>query len=181
MFTVSLINGYHTHSNRYCGPCLSCMLLKYHSTVGTGNEFMDTPRNAMACPSTAVTVGDDGFKCTKVLAETDKHKNCSKIPKTDKTAGILNLLDGKKEGRKEENIVFNDALNTFYLRLYGIRHMVKDHSDSKRGNPLLRHGLLFPISSKEREIAQWVGYWHQVEVLYVRRRVVLTVDESYLR
>ena len=26
--------------------------------------------------------------------------------------------------------------------------MVKDHSDSERGNPLLPHGLLFPISSK---------------------------------
>ena len=26
-----------------------------------------------------------------------------------------------------------DALNTFYLRLYGIRHIVKDHSDSERG------------------------------------------------
>ena len=50
-----------------------------------------------------------------------------------------------KEGRKE---MFNDALNTFYLRLYGVRHMVKDHSDSDRGNPLLSHGLLFPISSK---------------------------------
>ena len=23
--------------------------------------------------------------------------------------------------------------NTFYLRLYGVRHMVKDHSDSKKG------------------------------------------------
>ena len=33
-------------------------------------------------------------------------------------------------GRKEGNLLFNDALNTFYLRLYGIRHMVKDHSDS---------------------------------------------------
>ena len=38
--------------------------------------------------------------------------------------------------RKEGNILFNDALNTFYLRLYGVRHMVKDHSDSKRGNSL---------------------------------------------
>ena len=28
------------------------------------------------------------------------------------------------------NVLFNDALNTFYLRLYGVRHMVKDHSDS---------------------------------------------------
>ena len=30
--------------------------------------------------------------------------------------------------RKEGNILFNDALNTFYLRLYGIRHMVNNHS-----------------------------------------------------
>ena len=63
--------------------------------------------------------------------------------------------------------------------------MVKDHSDSERGNPLLAHGLLFPISRKgsfnmhhptdrithtmafvtpvmehwlEQEIAQWVHY-----------------------
>ena len=50
--------------------------------------------------------------------------------------------------RKEGNVLFNDALNTFYLRLYGITHMVKDHSDSEKGNPLLPHGLLVPISSK---------------------------------
>ena len=37
--------------------------------------------------------------------------------------------------KKEGNVLFNDALNTFYLRLYGVRHnMVKDHSDSERGN-----------------------------------------------
>ena len=46
------------------------------------------------------------------------------------------------------NVLFNDAINTFYLRLYGVRHMVKDHSDSERGNPLPPHGLLFPIRSK---------------------------------
>ena len=84
---------------------------------------------------------------------------------------------------KEGNVLFNDALNTFYLRLYGVKHMVKDHSDSERGNPLPPHRLLFPISCKrffymhhptdriahttafvtpvvdhwlEREIAQWV-------------------------
>ena len=33
---------------------------------------------------------------------------------------------------KEGNILFNDALNTFYLWLYGVRLMVKDHSDSER-------------------------------------------------
>ena len=39
--------------------------------------------------------------------------------------------------RKEGKVLFNDALNTFYLPLYGIGHMVKDHSDSERRNPLL--------------------------------------------
>ena len=52
-------------------------------------------------------------------------------------------------GRKEGNVLFNDALDTFYLRLYGVRHiMVKEQSDSERGNPLPPHGLLFPNSSK---------------------------------
>ena len=72
---------------------------------------------------------------------------------------------------KEGIVLFNDQLNTFYLRLYGVRHMVTDHSDSEKGNPLPPHRLLFPINSKgsfictippvvvhwlEREIAQWV-------------------------
>ena len=42
---------------------------------------------------------------------------------------------------RERNVLFNDALNTFYLRLYGVRHMVKDHSDSEKGNPLPPHRL----------------------------------------
>ena len=49
---------------------------------------------------------------------------------------------------KEGNVLFNDALNTFYLRLYGVRHMVKDHSDSEKGNPLSPHRLLLSINSK---------------------------------
>ena len=100
-------------------------------------------------------------------------------------SGIDNTLatHPSEQGIKEEKVLFNDTLNTFYLRLYGVTHMVKDHSDSERGNPLPPHGLLFPISSKgffykhhptdrithttafvtpvvehwlEREIAQWV-------------------------
>ena len=34
---------------------------------------------------------------------------------------------------RERNVLFNDTLNTFYLRLCGVRHMVKDHSDSEKG------------------------------------------------
>ena len=45
---------------------------------------------------------------------------------------------------EEGNVSFNDTLNTFYLQLYDVDHMVKDHSDSESGNPLPPlHGLLF--------------------------------------
>ena len=91
-------------------------------------------------------------------------------------------MDRRKEGRKEGNVLFNDALITFYLWIYKIGHVVKDHSE--RGNllpPL--HGLLFLICRKgyfictthrivhttafdtpgvehwlEKEIDQWVYY-----------------------
>ena len=75
---------------------------------------------------------------------------------TDSTA--MNLLINQtctfvvpSSGRRKEeegNVLFNDALNTFYLRLYGVRHMVKDHSDSEKGNPLPSHRQFFTISSK---------------------------------
>ena len=68
-------------------------------------------------------------------------------------------------------------LTHFILRLYGVGHIVKDQSDSERGNPLPPHEVIFLINSKgsfictipqttafvtpvvehwlEREIAQW--------------------------
>ena len=55
----------------------------------------------------------------------------------------------EREGEQRKgNALFNDALDTFYLRLYGVGHMVKDYSDSERGNPLPPHRLLFSISSR---------------------------------
>ena len=44
-------------------------------------------------------------------------------------------------GRKEGNVLFNDALNTFYLRLYG--------NGRERGNLLSPHGLLFLVNSRK--------------------------------
>ena len=64
-------------------------------------------------------------------------------------------------------MLFNNALNTFYLRLYGVRHMVKDHSDSQKGNLVPPHRLLFPISSKgsficasHRQDNTYHGFWY---------------------
>ena len=59
---------------------------------------------------------------------------------------IYNNYLNRFSRRRKGNVLFNDALNTFYLRLYGVIHMVKDYSDSERGNPLSPHGLLFSIS-----------------------------------
>ena len=52
-----------------------------------------------------------------------------------------------KEG-KEGNVLFNDALNTFYLRLYGVEHIVKNHSDCERENLLPPHGLTFRLAAR---------------------------------
>ena len=50
--------------------------------------------------------------------------------------------------RRKEIIYLTTHSTHFIFRLYGVRLMVKDHSDSEKGNLLLPHGLLFPISSK---------------------------------
>ena len=79
---------------------------------------------------------------------------------------------------RERNVLFNDALNTFYLRLYGVRHMVKNHSDSEKENPLPPHhatdriahttAFVAPVVEHwlEREIAQWVHYLKEGDVLF---------------
>ena len=52
------------------------------------------------------------------------------------------------EGRKEMLYLTTHSTH-FILRLYGVRHMVKVHSDSERGNLLPPRGLFcFPINSK---------------------------------
>ena len=47
------------------------------------------------------------------------------------------------------NVLFNDTLDTFYLWLYGVGHMVKDHSDSEREETDCRHmGYSFRITAR---------------------------------
>ena len=51
-------------------------------------------------------------------------------------------------GRKEGNVLFKDALNTFYLRLYGIRHMVKDHPATKEETCCHYIGYTFQLAAR---------------------------------
>ena len=50
-------------------------------------------------------------------------------------------------GRKEGNVLCNDALNTFYLQIYGIRHVVTDHPYRERGNLLPPQGYSFRLTA----------------------------------
>ena len=52
----------------------------------------------------------------------------------NKTTNGATCTESLHSGRKVGNVLFNVALNTFYLRLYGVGHIVKNYSDCKRGN-----------------------------------------------
>ena len=60
----------------------------------------------------------------------------------------MSVEDSIEISERERNVLFNDTLNTFYLWLYDVRHMVKDHSDSEKGNPLPPHRLILSINNK---------------------------------
>ena len=72
-----------------------------------------------------------------------------------------NVLFHNARERERIFFLFNDALNTFYLRLYGVRHMVKDHSDSEKGNPLPPQRLLLSINSIFHNALNTFFIWHQ--------------------
>ena len=52
------------------------------------------------------------------------------------------------EGRKEGNVLFNDALNTFYLRLYGVRHMVKTTPIAREETRCRHIGYSFRLAAR---------------------------------
>ena len=105
----------------------------YHSLCYTSHGALVGTRNSLMGPSRVI---DPTTHCTMSRHSTTE----------------LHLapcyLRGSRVEERERNVLFNDTLNTFYLWLYGVRHMVKDHSDSEKGNPLPPHRLLLSINSK---------------------------------
>ena len=49
---------------------------------------------------------------------------------------------------REREMFYLTTHSTHFIYGYMASDMVKDHSDSEKGNPLPPHGLLFPINSK---------------------------------
>ena len=76
--------------------------------------------------------------------------------------------------RNEGNVLFNDALNTFYLRLYGVKHMVKFNTDSERGNPLPPHVLLFLATARVLLYAPFNRQYSTYHILCYTSRGALT-------
>ena len=75
----------------------------------------------------------------------------------------------------EGNILFNDALNTFCLWLYGVGCKVKDHLDSEKENLLQPlHGLLF--SSK----GSFIYMHHLTDMIVYTTAFVTPVVEHWL-
>ena len=55
--------------------------------------------------------------------------------------------------------IFKDTLNTFYLRLTVVGYLVKEHTDNKRGNPLL--GEIYPLYlPSHRQDSTYHGLWY---------------------
>ena len=66
-------------------------------------------------------------------------------------------LDGKlnsnpRVGQKEGNVLSNDAHSTFYLRIYGIIHMVKDHSVREETRFCDYIGYSFQLAGQVRSV-----------------------------
>ena len=74
------------------------------------------------------------------------------------------------EGLEGRKCLFNDILNTFYLWLYGVRHMVKDQIDSEKGNTLLPQGFFYKQHSTDRIahttvfVAPVMDHWLEQEI-----------------
>ena len=65
------------------------------------------------------------------------------------TPQILELgLGSALEMLRKEEMFYLTTHSTHFIYGYMVSDMVKDHSDSERGNPVPPHGLLFPINSK---------------------------------
>ena len=83
--------------------------------------------------------------------------------------------------RKEGNVLFNDALNTLYLRLYGVGHMVKDHM----GYSFRLTAMVFYMHHPTDRIAQTTAFvtpvmehWLEREIDPTTHRTMSTISEG---
>ena len=71
-----------------------------------------------------------------------KHEHQNKYDVLQDTNLVTNVK------RKEGSVSYNDAFNTFFLRLYDVRHMVKENEDSERGTRCRHMGYFSRLAAR---------------------------------
>ena len=149
---------YYTCTSIYLSICVCVCAVKYrymymcacstHTHTHTHTHYLHTHTYVVLQERLAVL---GSFRCVRwgtspqnesSLARTTHHSHPPQF------VGHFQVETTLGRWERESNVLFNDTLNTFHLRLYGVGHMVKDHSDSEKGNPLPPHRLLLSINSK---------------------------------
>ena len=127
-----LIDKYFHHISftKYIFPLFSKMIALHQNVANCQNTLICLITVHTFCSKWYVYILPSLVKCTK-----SKNRFLGKL--CQKVCIIRDLRPTSLgDQMKEGNILFNDALNTFNVRLYRVRHMVTDHSDSEMGNPL---------------------------------------------
>ena len=65
--------------------------------------------------------------------------------------------------QKEGNVLFHDALNTFYLRLYGFGHMAYDHSDKTHSCHYMGYTFIDNLTDFATQVVESWLEWEQKE------------------
>ena len=64
------------------------------------------------------------------------------------TSTQIIIFPARERGKYRKEMFYLTTHSTHFIYGYMASDMVKDHSDSEKGNPLPPHRLLFPINSK---------------------------------
>ena len=89
---------------------------------------------------------------------------------------ILQPTLGERYHRRKDFFKTNNASSTFYLRLYGDRHVVKDHSNNEREKHPFRHFTNYPLW----EVLQWL-HWGKLIYRAVASRAEALTQSSVLK
>ena len=135
-----------THSTHFIYGYMASDMVKDHSDSERGNPlpphgllFLINSKASFICPNPQT-----GYHIPQPVVEHWLERETAQW-----VHSMKDQPDDPSHHEREREMFYLTTHSThFILRLYDVRHMVKDHSDSEKGNPLPPHRLLFPINSK---------------------------------
>ena len=136
----------------------------------------EVPRNIIE--QTTTTCKPDLMSILEELASRSKTTNLWVDMLIKPVFIMMVFIRAEKEGKKK--CLFNNTFNTFYLQLYGIRHMVKDHSDSNGGNITAINDT---AGKNIHDCMLWTKeQWHNVKCtirrVYINAKIMLSTSNQ---